>query len=131
MIHGRWSGHRDYRFALRFDLPTLIRGRDRDTNLVPVTGQLFNHLRGTGDLITHPDDRQETCTERSDRRLRYPISENAAHVAHGQHAVRDHIVESGGAREVDIDVDGVVIARRAAINRQDLPGNGTATEGYD
>src|SRR6218665_191187 len=47
-----------------------------------------------------------------------PVRDQPPDIGGREHAVRKHVVEAGAAGEVDVDVDRVVVARGAGIQRQ-------------
>ena len=61
--------------------------------------------------------RKRTSKRRSRLCGTQPVS-SAAEPGHAQHAVREHVGHAGAAREVDVDVDRVVVARGAGEQRE-------------
>jgi hypothetical protein len=68
-------------------------------------------------------DRGKPCRERPDTRRCDRIREGLAEISRHQHAVREGIGKSGLLGEVDVDMDWIVIARGAAIEREPVAGD--------
>ena len=82
-------------------------------------------------MIADLSHRHEARVETAQRGLGCPISDSASHVTHDQHAVRDHIIKARSAREIEIDVQRIVIARSTAVHRQRVTRKGWEGEARD
>src|SRR5262249_23491016 len=79
---------------------------------------LARDLAADRDGVANPGDRGEARAELAHLRLRHPRGDEAAKEGHRQHAVREHVLEPELLGEVDIDMDRVVVAGAAAIERE-------------
>ncbi|MNI80721.1 hypothetical protein D3C73_1372730 [compost metagenome] len=61
----------------------------------------------------------ETDRQAAHLLLWYPLGQQATQVGGRQHAVGEHVGHARFAGEIDVDMDRVVITRRAAVQRQD------------
>src|SRR5882757_974949 len=77
-----------------------------------------HHPAGAGRPAVHRGDRGEPHPVGADPFLRHPVGEQPAEVGHGQHAVREDVVQPGGAGHVEVDVDRVVVPGGAGEQRQ-------------
>src|SRR5471030_3038161 len=86
--------------------------------LLAVRLALARDLAAHGDYVADPGYRGETRAEAANLLLRHPRGDEAAEEGHRQHAVREHVLETELLGEVEIDVDRIVVARAAAIERE-------------
>jgi hypothetical protein len=75
-------------------------------------------LAAAGDGLAHLGDGREAHAELADAVLRHPVGQQPAQPGHRQHAVREHVGVAGAPGKVDVDMDRVVVARGAAVQRQ-------------
>ncbi|MNP63408.1 hypothetical protein D3C76_1588010 [compost metagenome] len=68
--------------------------------------------------MTDLGDADKAHRQRADLCLRHPAGQQSAKVGCREHAVGEHVRNSGLAGKIDVDVDLVVVAGRAGIQRQ-------------
>jgi hypothetical protein len=116
--------HGNNRFAQHFHLAVLIGGLNRHAHAsFTVNLHFFDDASRTGDSILQMGDVHKARLEEAQLLLGHPVHEQAAQPGHRQHAVGENIRHAGATGNIEIDMDGVVIARGAGEQRQRAAAN--------
>src|SRR5262245_47647892 len=113
---------RDNCFTGELDLAGLILGgQGQSRPLLAVVLQQFGDCALAGQLGAELGDGDKARRQGADARGRHRIGQRLAEIGHDQHAVREDVGKSGLLRKIQINMDRVVITRRAAIEREAMP----------
>ena len=96
----------------------LVHLTSRSISFSPFSSRLPVTLPLRGDDVARPGDRGEARAEPADAIARRVAGDQPAEEAHRQHAVGEHVLEAELLGEVEIDMDRIVVARAAAIERE-------------
>jgi hypothetical protein len=113
------KGQRHQRFTGDLDLPVLGDALELDAHAgLALMVELFHHPPTAAHGVSQLRDVLKTHIETPQLGLRRPLRQQAAQPGHAQHALGEDIGPAGAAREVQVDVDRVVVARCAGEERQ-------------
>ncbi|CAI8856072.1 hypothetical protein EMIT0P294_220018 [Pseudomonas sp. IT-P294] len=97
----------------------LIGGAHFDLDaLFAIDLEAIDDSAGAGDLVAQVGNAEKAHAELAQLTLIDPLRQQAAEVGHRQHSVGEHVGHAGPARVIGIDVNGVVIPRRAGKQAQ-------------
>ena len=88
------------------------------TQRSPSLLELLDHAAAAAHRVAEMGDALEARVEAAQPALRRPAGEQPAEPGHAQHALREDVRHAGAARDVDVDVDRVVVAGSAGEQRQ-------------
>jgi len=112
------SVQRDDSFAGDLDFTLGVDALDGDAQARFTIGlEALDHIARQARLVVHLRDVDKARAKFTDARLADPFSDQPTDIGGRQHAVGEYVIQTDFAREVEIDVDRVVVARRASVVR--------------
>lgn len=107
-------GQRNDCFPDDFDLTFLVcGGHPQPHPLFAITLEFLGHGSLTGQAITNMSDGNKPRFELAQSLLCRPFSQHPAQIRHREHPVSKHIIHTGFAGEVQVNMNGIMISRGA------------------